>query len=69
MKILQRIYKGACYSDKYGEHPGWPFVIFLPLLGLVAGSQNGLSGAFFGFAFFAVLLVPLFLIGCWERGK
>lgn len=66
---LKRLIKGARYSDKYGSHPGTIWLINFVSMGAIAGAQSGgLAGSLGGAAFMAVFLLPLWLIGCWERG-
>jgi len=69
VKFIKRLYKGACYSNKYGSHPGLPFMVFLPLLGAVAGSEHGPMDALYGFLFMFFAFFPFFLMGCYGRGK
>jgi len=65
-KILRRLYRGARWSEAYGSHPGWTWVVILPTIGAIAGA--GRDRMLLGFVVMACAIVPVFLVGCWERG-
>lgn len=61
-KALRRILRGLRHSEKYGGHPGLFPLIFLTLLGVIAG---GWRGALIMFTLFGVV----FLVGAYKRGE
>lgn len=65
---MKRIWRGLHYSDKYGSHPGTPWMIAFPVLGFVAGLDSGFSRALFGAAVMLVVFGPLYLYGAYMRG-
>ena len=56
------LWRGACWSDYYGSHPVTPILIGFIFLGAIAG---GWVGALIVTA----VMGPVWLIGCWERGR
>lgn len=60
--MLKRIWRGLHWSEKYGDHPGTPWLIGFVLLGIVA------SGHLIGGVLMFVLFGPLYLWGAYERG-
>jgi len=69
MKFIKRLIRGARYSEKYGHHPGTEMLVAILVCGAIAGLRHGIWGALAGFFLAAVFAVPLWLIGCWERGE
>ena len=68
--MIKRIIKGSQYSEKYGSHPGTPVLIFGVILGGLAGLANPNDPSFIiGAIIAAGFLVPMWAIGCWERGE
>lgn len=65
---MRRIWRGLHYSDKYGSHPGAPWVVALPLIAFVAGLDHGLVRSTIGAVVMLVIFGPLYLYGAYERG-
>lgn len=59
---LRRIIRGLRWSERYGSHPGTPTMIVILALGAIAGGFRGV-------ALMAIVFVPLYLYGAWERGS
>jgi hypothetical protein len=70
-EFITRIRRGAAYSDKYGNHPGTLLFICFVCLGAVAGmsKENPISGPLVGASMILVVLGPVWLYGCYQRGK
>jgi hypothetical protein len=62
VKTLKAIYRGIGYVEGYGSHPGTPFLLILLMAGLLAGG-------FVGVLIMAIFVVPIYLIGAYDRGK
>ena len=69
MSIIHRIVRGARYSEEYGDHPGTAIVLFFIFIGGIAGLARGPLGILFGAGAMALFFVPIWLWGCYERGK
>lgn len=69
MKVIQRLIRGARYSEKYGHHPGTEIMIAFLAMGAVAGAKGGVYSAIGGFLIMAIFAVPMWLIGCWNRSE
>jgi len=67
--MINRLVKGAQYSEKYGSHPGTPILIFFVAVGALAGLDKGIYGVCLGAGTMSVLFGSLWLVGCWHRGK
>lgn len=70
MKLLKDIVQGAGYLEGYGEHPGtFLLVAFIVMGGLAGCSRGGLLGFLGGAAAMALLIGPLWIIGCVGRAR
>lgn len=71
IQTIRRTIKGMGYLDSCGYHPGTALVIAFLLIGGVTGMNK--SNDFMGFAtgagFMGVFIAPLYLSGCYDRGK
>ena len=69
-RALTRIRRGACWSEKYGAHPGTAPLLTLILAGGIFGAdRDPVWGALLGAGIMAFGLGPLWLLGCWGRGN
>lgn len=61
-RILLCILLGLQDLPRYGDHPGTPIIVWLLVIGALAGGWIGalLMGAVFG---------PIYLIGAYDRGN
>jgi len=69
MNTLKYIIRGIGDLPDYGPHPGTPLMVILPIIGAIAGLDNGLKGAIFGFSIFFLSFSPFYLMGAYARGK
>jgi len=58
IQTIRRTIKGMGYLDSCGDHPGTLLLIVFLLMGFVKGAA--IMGVFFA---------PLYLSGCYDRGK
>lgn len=69
-KVLSRRYRGARWSEEYGSHPGTVWLVAGIGAGCVAGSdRDPIWGPVQGACVMTVLFGPLWLRGCWNRGR
>lgn len=59
--MLKRIWRGLCWSEKYGDHPGTMPLIAYCLIGAV-------SAGWVGFLGMLLIFGPLYIYGAYERG-
>ena len=52
-----------------GEHPGTGFVAMLILTGGAAGVRNGWPGVIGGASLMAIVFVPMYLWGAYDRAR
>jgi len=70
MRILLRCWQGCFYLPGYGPHPGTKLIIIVIAMGACAGMQDaGWIGAAVGAVFMALVYVPFYLIGSYNRAK
>jgi len=62
VKTVKAILRGISYVEGYGEHPGTIILVWLVLLGAIAG---GWMGALIMLLVFG----PLYLWGAYDRGR
>jgi len=69
-KTIRRIIKEMGYLDSCGYHPGTGILIAFLLMGGIAGAKNNNPWSFVtGAGIMGLLISPMYLIGCYERGK
>ena len=70
-KFVRDVIRGAGNLPGYGEHPGTGFAAVMLVLLLVAGASNEnlelIPGLLLGFGAWAVLVLPLYIVGCIGR--
>ena len=71
IQTIRRTIKGMGYLDSCGDHPGTALLIAFLLMGGVAGLNrtNDVWGFAKGAGFMGVFIAPLYLSGCYYRGK
>jgi len=67
--IYNQCKRGCCDLPGVGEHPGTPMLVFMVILGGIAGGTNGLVGALIGSAAFLTIFAPIYLWGAYERAE
>lgn len=67
MKTLKHIIRGCGYLPHCGEHSGTIPLVFLVLLGIIAGANGGLKGALYGGATMLLIFGSFYLVGAYER--
>ena len=60
--MIKTILRGCGYTPQCGHHPGTLWLVYLTIIGIVAGGWLG------GVAMLA-MFGPLYLFGAYERGK
>lgn len=70
MKLLRDIVQGAGYLEGYGDHPGTDLLlVFILMSGLAGAQRGGLVGFLGGAAIMALVMVPIWCIGCVGRAR
>ena len=71
IQIIRRTIKGMGYLDSCGDHPGTALLIAFILMGGIAGlnQSNDMMGFATGAGIMGAFVAPLYLSGCYERGK
>jgi hypothetical protein len=71
IQTIRRTIKGMGYLDSCGDHPGTALLIAFLLMGGLAGlnKSNDIRGFASGAGLMGILVAPLYLSGCYERGK
>ncbi len=69
MKTLKAIRRGMGYVPGYGPHPGTGVLIFLVVIGALAGIDKGLLGITIGAGASLLIFGPMYLSGAYGRGK
>jgi hypothetical protein len=69
MTVLRTIWRGLHYSDKYGSHPGTPWMVLLPFVGFLAGIERGWRSGLIGALAMVLIFGPPYLFGAYERGR
>ena len=73
MKFVRDAIRGAGRLPGYGEHPGTGFAAIMLFMLLVAGATNEnlelIPGLLSGLAAWAVLVLPLYIVGCVGRAR
>lgn len=71
IKILRRLYRGACTSEQYGPHPGTVILIAMTGCAFIAGfgrGEGGIANALLCGGIIFASFFPFYLAGCWGRG-
>jgi hypothetical protein len=69
MKVIRQIIRGCGELPHVGDHPGSIWLFMFILMGLLAGVQSGLWGAFGGATLMALFMLPLYLWGAYDRAQ
>lgn len=71
IQTIRRTIKGMGYLDSCGYHPGTGIVIAFLLMGGIAttNKDNYILSFATGAGIMSVLIAPLYLSGCYDRGK
>jgi hypothetical protein len=67
LSVLRHVIRGCRTLPYVGEHPGTGFVVMLILTGGAAGWKGGLVGILMGAALMAVVMLPMYLWGAYDR--
>lgn len=73
-KIIRQCYRGCGYLPHVGNHPGTGILWAMLLLGAIAGCRNinitiWWAGPLFGVVFMAIFILPIYLVGSYERAE
>lgn len=69
MKVFHQIIRGCGTLPHVGEHPGTAILLIFLGLGAVAGLQGGAWGVLGGCALMALVMVPIYLYGAYDRAN
>jgi hypothetical protein len=70
IQTIRRTFKGMCYLDSCGYHPGTGVLICFILMGGIAGARNNdVWGFVKGAGIMGGFIAPIYLMGCYDRGK
>ena len=69
MKIFKDILQGAGNLPSYGSHPGTGIMFAFLIMGALAGSDGGWTGILGGVAIMALIVVPIWCVGCIETAR
>ena len=70
LRPFKRLWRGARWSEYYGSHPGnVPLVVMIVAGGIAGSDRDPVWGPLLGSGVMAALFGPLWLRGCWDRGK
>lgn len=73
IKFFRDAARGAGYLPGYGDNPGTGFAIVMLGMLIVAGAANDnltvFAGVIVGAVGWAVMILPLFLVGCADRAR
>lgn len=67
--MWMKIKLGLTNLPVYGPHPGIIYAITFPILGFLAGLDEGIVGGLIGLGIMSLFIIPLFLIGAHDRGS
>ena len=72
-KFVRDVIRGAGNLPGYGSHPGNELAVGMLIILLVAGATNEnlelIPGLLSGLAAWAVLVLPLYIVGCVGRAR
>lgn len=69
MTVLRQIIRGCGTLPHVGEHPGTVLVVFIVVLGVVAGGRGGWLGALLGGVLMLGVFGPMYLWGAYDRAN
>jgi hypothetical protein len=67
--MLKQIMRGCGMLPHVGEHPGTLLLFIFILMGAAAGVKGGWAGALGGASIMAIVFVPMYLYGAYDRAK
>ena len=68
-RMARRCCRSMRYSRKYGSHPGTLPVAGMIIVGAIVGLERSWLFGLIGAGAMAVLLLPVWLTGCYTRGN
>lgn len=68
-RVIRQMIRGCGELPYVGEHPGTGVLFIMLLMGILAGAKDGWWGALGGFLIMAFFMVPMYLVGAYDRAQ
>ena len=62
LRSVRQVLRGLRTTDRYGAHPGTPIVLASVAIGAAVGGAGGAG-------IVLAIVLPLYLVGAYERGR